>query len=157
MKKEYKVVSVKLTKNEYETLLKLTNGKPVSAYIKSLINGQDKTAEDEGRVWQNFERKIEALNTNLSVLMNQKQSGLQQSGLPQPGGQGKSPALDYFKSFEAKYFTTIGDIYTLLRDIHANKISPMFVRVTDIQKRIYEELNREPEQKSKKKWFNKEE
>lgn len=153
-----KTVSIRarISEEDFKTLKAILGEKTVSGKVAELIHEAISQNKNENGLWQNFERKIEALNANLSVIANQKQSGSQQSGPPQPGGQGKSPALDLFRSFELKYFTTIGDIYTLLRDIYSKEVSPTRVMVSDIQKKISAELNREPESKSKKKWFNKE-
>lgn len=107
MRKEYKVLPIKFTPEEYKKVKGLAKGRPVSSYIKSLITTEGEDGKIEGEVWHNFEKKIEQLNTSLSVMINQKET-------QHPTSQGKSPALDLLKSFEDNYFKKLEKIHGLL-------------------------------------------
>ena len=72
MRKEIKVVTMKVSVEEYKKLKERANGQPVSTYIKSLIAREGKVTADEGRTWANFEKKIEDLSTKLSIIINKK-------------------------------------------------------------------------------------
>lgn len=80
MKKEYKIIPIRFSTDEYNRLIQNSNGQPVSSYIKSLIKNEGKTTDVEGRTWQAFEKKIESLNTSLSILLKQKSEKKEDTG-----------------------------------------------------------------------------